>query len=207
MKYILVILAFCLNYFVNANIIMIGDSILDSQVTTIHNKLETLSNQTIIDYANSGATIIPGLNNKKCIPCQFNESTNNRIAKVVIMDGGANDILLIYKSSSWLNIRDYKQRMTSIEDNLNLLFGQMKILGVEHVIYLGNYYVNGNNVILDYGTNVVMNLCAMAPLPVHFVDVRQFAIPLKKNDIHPNAVGDEILAQNIWNVLKNITLH
>lgn len=205
MKYILVTLFFLCS--VQSKIIMIGDSILDSSVTTIHDKLESLSKQSIENYSKSGATITPNLNDKPCIPCQFNASINISIASIVIMDGGANDILMISKNPSWLKFPLYRQRIISIEYNLNLLFYEMKDLGVGQVIYLGNYYLNGNQAIVDYGTNVLMNICKLAPLPVTFVDVRQFTIPLKENDIHPNPDGDEILAQNIWNVLKNITLN
>jgi hypothetical protein len=186
---------------------MIGDSILDSSVTTIHNKLESLLGVPIDNFARSGATITPNLNDKPCIPCQFNAFTNISQASIVIMDGGANDILMISKSTSWLKFPLYRQRIITIQNNLNLLFHEMKDSCVVQVIYLGNYYINGNKAIVDYGTNVLMNICTQAPLPVHFVDVRQFTIPLKENDIHPNLEGDEILAQNIWNVLKNITIH
>lgn len=206
MKYILVILLI-LRCVVQSKIIMIGDSILDSSVSTIHEKLETLSSQFIENYAKSGATISPGLNDKPCIPCQYNASINNLVADIVIMDGGANDILSISKTPSWSKFPLYRQRIIGIQNNLNLLFKKMKDLGVGQVIYLGNYYLNDNTLIVDYGTNVLMNICKQAPLPVHFIDVRQFTIPLKENDIHPNAYGDEILAQNIWIVLKNITLN
>jgi len=205
MKYILVILLFI--WSVQSRIIMIGDSILDSSVTTIHEKLETLLGSPIENYSKSGATITPNLNDKPCIPCQFNASTNISVASIVIMDGGANDILMISKNPSWLKINIYRQRIISIENNLNLLFYEMKDLSVYQVIYLGNYYLNDNKAIIDYGTNVLINICKHAPLPVTFVDVRQFQIPLKENDIHPNPYGDEILAQNIWNVLKNITIN
>jgi hypothetical protein len=205
MKYILVILFVLCS--VQSKIVMIGDSILDSSVTTIHEKLEILAKQSIENYSKSGATITPNLNDKPCIPCQFNASTNISVAEIIIMDGGANDILTISKNPSWLKFPLYRQRIISIESNLNLLFSEMKDLGVGQVIYLGNYYLDGNQAIVDYGTNILMNICKQAPLHVHFVDVRQFTIPLKENDIHPNTVGDEILAQNIWNVLKNITIN
>lgn len=188
----LILLVFSLE--THARIIMIGDSIFDG--STIHELLEEWSQEKIQNYAKSGSLITTNLNQVPSIPTQYYQN-KYPAPRIVIMDGGANDI---FSCSPFY----YQTKLNTIRQTLYELFNDMERENVQHVIYLGSYYVDNYSVLIDYGVQMLGNVFQQALLPINFVDVRNYTIPLKHQDIHPNTQGDYILASRIWYTLKTL---
>jgi hypothetical protein len=173
----------------SARIIMIGDSIFDG--SKIHYFLESFSNTTIENYSKSGA-MITGF---PSIPFQYYQHSFPS-PQIIIMDGGANDILdLLPTEQVW-------HTLTLIQENLNQLFLITYQSNVQHIIYLCPYYISNMHGHIDTGIQLLESIVENSPISISLVDVRNFTIPLKENDIHPNEAGDLILATQIWNKLK-----
>jgi hypothetical protein len=179
---------------IQGRIIMIGDSIFDG--STIHELLESWSGEKIHNYAKKGSMITSNLNQVPSIPTQYYQN-KYPAPRIVIMDGGANDI---FSCSPFY----YQTTLNTIRQTLNELFNDMERQNVQHVIYLGSYYVDNYTILIDYGVQMLGNVFQQALLPINFVDVRNYTIPLKHQDIHPNTQGDYILASRIWYTLKTL---
>lgn len=83
-------------------------------------------------------------------------------------------------------------------DILAKLLGQMKADGVESVIFLGYYDIQGLRLALNWGTRKMRNVCEAAPLKCIYVDPKDTRIEISEDGLHPTANGYNTLANLIW---------
>jgi lysophospholipase L1-like esterase len=143
--------------------------------------------------------------------------------KFVVMDGGGNDVLLgntICLDNGKMRDQDPTCQKT-VADALaagKKLVEQMKADGVGQVIYY--YYPHvpaGGWDVLDYALPMVKSMCEAnsdETFQCYFIDTRDAfqgpgntGVAMKSlilpDDIHPNAMGDEVLADLVWKTMKD----
>jgi lysophospholipase L1-like esterase len=204
-------------------VVFLGDSYVDYVVA--HPNLETLvSNDAVKDgalmtgqayrsYAVAGATMAAASLNM--IPPQWpNAKTASADIKVVIMDGGGNDVLINNpqcKNPGSQNDATCKMVVTNTIQAVGNLIDDMKKTGVGDLIYF--FYPHaptGGADISDYALGILQNsakLVTTADFRMYVVDL----VPLFNghsdyyylDGIHANATGEQVIADAIYAVMKD----
>jgi hypothetical protein len=125
--------------------------------------------------------------------------TNNRTPqpKVVIMDGGGNDIL-----QNPFCATGCAQHVKAVTDARNL-FKQMAMDGVQDVVFVFYYDMPLMKEGLDWMRPKMAAECQQSPVPCHFVDNQpifagQDASTYTLEGIHPNKAASDLIAKQIW---------
>ena len=166
--------------------------------------------ETYRNYAVSGTSMGNGQ-----IPSQYTTTakTVSKDIKVVIMDGGGNDVLIL--NPACLSAKPAASNAScvmTVDNALNTgktLFQQMAADGVTDVVYF--FYpavpaVTGD--ILEYSQPKVLDMCNSLTMPrCHFVSTREAfagknAQYIGIDGIHPTAAGAQVIADLIWDTMQ-----
>lgn len=143
------------------------------------------------------------------IPQQYANARQASPVKVVIMDGGGNDMLFGSCSNPPTSSCQAIQDVVNTADNL---FDQMAVDGVEYLIY--TFYPDpvGNNSLkdkLDVMRPLMRQEVEGSPVPTSlFLDLRtswaghygEYALP---DGIHPSTAGSRATADAIWALMQD----
>jgi lysophospholipase L1-like esterase len=128
------------------------------------------------------------------------------VITTMIMDGGGNDVFSNRDHCTLFDqqCKDLIDKVTSIAEGL---LKKMDEDGIEHVIYLGFYYIPGLEQAVDYGSEKMSAVCEAATVGCHFADPRwrdgkgfNSEGHLAGDGVHPTDEGYEKLAEIIWAV-------
>ncbi|MCP4133761.1 MAG: SGNH/GDSL hydrolase family protein [bacterium] len=193
---------------------IVGDSVFDLDAY-IHEYLWELSGKAYKDNSSSGDTL-------SYITQQYRDAIAAHPGiKTVIMDAGANDILMdLYWNSA---CRSYSGRcpsgcktfINSVVDDLESLWDEMDADGVDDIVHLGYYHLkwgylvgNGSRLdgAVDYADSKINTACAVSPADCWFVDPRSDfegneGAYLLSDGLHPTDAGGEVLAGLIWDTM------
>ena len=182
---------------VSAKTIIIGDSMFAESPVKQH--LENWCNCNIDNYAKVGASLEEGW--IESIPCQYND-IKELCPTTIIMDGGGNDVM------SHINeCRQLTEQCKILIDNViiniaNSLITEMNNNNVHNIVYLGFYYLQNLNEVIDYGSEKILSICNNTN-NCYFSDPRNISMPLGWDGVHPTSEGFELLAHNIWNTIQD----
>jgi lysophospholipase L1-like esterase len=194
-----------------SQVVMIGDSYIQIP-GTLQGDIQTLArmegglgaSDTYRNYAVSGTSLGNGQ-----IPSQYETAkTVSKDIKVVIMDGGGNDVLILnpqcLSAKPAANNASCVMTVQNATDAAKKLLDEMAGDGVEDVIYF--FYpavpaVTGD--ILDYSEPKAADFCNNATKPrCHFVSTKAaFAGKsglIGLDNIHPTTDGAQLIANLIW---------
>lgn len=168
---------------------MIGDSILATRSQEVKRLIEIEKDIHIQNQAFIGAWSWQ-------IVRQY-ERLEVKAGDVVIMDGGANDVI----GNTWncrgnMNDKCIKL-MGEINDRFESLLQRMYEDGISKVVFLSCYYPRGDwHQPVDFGTEGLKAVCENALVDCRFVDVRTKIKyeNLEWDGLHPNGSGTKILA-------------
>jgi hypothetical protein len=125
--------------------------------------------------------------------------TDNRTPqpKVVIMDGGGNDILQNPGCAPGC-----AQELQAVTEAKNFL-KQMATDGVSDVVFLFYYDMPSMKAGLDWMRPKMATECEQSPVPCHFVDNQPLFAGMDANTytidgIHPNTAAAHIIAKQVW---------
>ena len=214
-----------------SQVVLIGDSYVNWGTHTFQADLARESGETWRMYAIGGASMATG-GITTMIPAQFENAVRaDRDIRVVVMDGGGNDILV--PASSWVGGSDCKNSadapslavcrqivQTSLERE-QVLMERMADVGVKDVVFFfypivpNNTFLGGRNpnAIATWALPQVKAGCDATyertggRLRCHFVDM----VPVFQDhpdyftagDIHPNTKGSAAMAKTIWATMKS----
>jgi lysophospholipase L1-like esterase len=132
-----------------------------------------------------------------------NSYTNNRTPqpKVVIMDGGGNDILQNPGCTPGC-----AQEVQAVTEAKNFL-KQMATDGVGDVVFLFYYDMPSMKAGLDWMRPKMAAECEQSPVPCHFVDNQPLfagmdASTYTIDGIHPNTETAHIIAKQVWDRMQ-----
>jgi lysophospholipase L1-like esterase len=154
----------------------------------------------IQNYALVGSSLHEGW--VKSIPTLYRDmidKTKPTVPTTVLMNGGGNDVITARNDCFAFN-DGCRRQVDSAMDIAKQLLLRMSQDGVQHVIYLGFYYVKGMQPVADYGTMRLQEICGSAPLDCHVADVRDLNITTGWDGVHPTQAGYEALARRLWDV-------
>ncbi len=183
--------------------VLVGDSILKGKDTmwgpaAINKYLDEFSGQHLDNYAVIGSSMHDGW--VKSVPEIYQDMHNDRAANMpqtVVLNGGGNDVISV-RNDCWAYNDKCRKQIDSAMDIASGLMDKMAADGVQHVVYLGWYYVANMTAPVDYGSERLKTVCAAAPLDCHVADVRNVTIVTGFDGIHPNDAGYKQLAWRIW---------
>ncbi len=193
----------------DSSIIMIGDSYF-AMDGYIADGLESFSGKKYRHYYMNG-TGFTSYSYGIPIDLQYDlAKLDDSNIKIVIMDGGGNDIRNNSNDCPSLTL-DCTNFIDDVIDVAEVLVNEMYADNVENIIYL--YYPNMIDS-MDY-INPMLNSGATAILTrlnnnskFHFIDLRiafnGHPEYFKSDDLHPTKAGGDVAAGLIWDVLKNI---
>ena len=194
-----------------SEVVMIGDSYIQIPGTLegdieAHARMEGAlgATETYRNYAVSGTSLGNGQ-----IPSQYETAkTLNKDIKVVIMDGGGNDVLIL--NPVCLSAKPAANSASCVMTVQNAISAAQKLLdeaaadGVEDVVYF--FYpsvpaVTGD--ILDYSEPKAQAFCDGAQKPrCHFVSTKAAFAGMSGliglDNIHPTVQGAQLIADLIW---------
>lgn len=194
-----------------SQVVIIGDSYIQVPGTLqgdiqTHARMEGAlgASETYRNYAISGTSLGNGQ-----IPSQYTTAkTANKDIKVVIMDGGGNDVLIL--NPACLTAKPAANNSSCVQTVQNAtmaaktLLDQMAADGVEDVMYF--FYpavpaVSGD--ILEYSEPKAADFCNSAVKPrCHFVSTKAaFAGKtglISADNIHPTTQGAQLIADMVW---------
>ncbi len=199
-----------------SEVVIIGDSYVQIP-GTLEGDIETLarmegalgSTETYRNYAVSGTSLGNGQ-----IPSQYTSAkAANPDIKVVIMDGGGNDVLLL--NSQCLSANPTSSNASCVMTVANAisaaqtLAAQMAADGVEDLVYF--FYpevpaVTGD--VLSYSEPKAQAFCDALTKPrCHFVSTREAfagktAQYIGLDGIHPTTAGAQVIAGLIWDTMQ-----
>jgi lysophospholipase L1-like esterase len=166
----------------------------------IKENLETWCNCKIDNYAITGSSLEDGW--VSSIPSQYNDIKKLN-PKTIIMDGGGNDIFSNKNKCLTLG-DDCKLLVNKIVDIAKSLLNEIGNNGVHNIIYLGFYYLQNLNEVIDYGTEKLSDVCnKLNNTNCYFSDPRNITMPLSWDGVHPTNEGFKLLANNIWNTIQD----
>jgi len=128
--------------------------------------------------------------------------------KIVVMNGGGNDILLGYRSQCIRRTNKCKAMTRSVIRKGHQIMKRMERDGVEKLIYVGLHYFRtynkGLNATVDDGMNQARRACASVSICT-FIDGRRIlgAKDIKLDDLHPTSTGSRKLGRAIVRELRN----
>jgi lysophospholipase L1-like esterase len=191
-----------------------GFPFFGGQPSPLSKWLETWAGHSIENHALVGASLEDGW--VKSIRSQYHDLNKHVPSNIttLIMDGGGNDVISHRKDcEAWNDVcRDMIQHSVGIASSI---LENAHRDGVEHVLYLGFYYLQGLQQAADLAGPMMASLCETAPLDCHFIDPRYNATTgtglqtpqmLGSDGIHPNEQGYKILAEMIWDVKTEMNI-
>jgi lysophospholipase L1-like esterase len=121
--------------------------------------------------------------------------------KVVIMDGGGNDVLQNPGCSP--GCAEHEAAVTQARS----FFARVQAEGVEDIVFLFYYDMPAIKAGLDWMRPELRAECEQSPVPCHFVDVQplfagQDASEYTTDGIHPTAEAGATIAGAIWGVMQ-----
>jgi hypothetical protein len=209
--------ATCMKGTVKASqVVMIGDSYIQIP-GTLQGDIQTLARMsgaigatdTYRNYAVSGTSLGNGQ-----IPSQFTTAkTANPDIKVVIMDGGGNDVLLLNPACLSANPAANNASCVMTVANATMaaktLAMTMADAGVEDLVYF--FYPSvpaATGDILAYSQPLVESFCSTLVKPkCHFISTKEAfdgkqAQYIGPDGIHPTTTGAQVIAGLIWDKMK-----
>ncbi|MDN3610265.1 SGNH/GDSL hydrolase family protein [Vibrio ostreicida] len=203
------------------DVITLGDSIFDLS-GELQQFLEgpDMANTTFRDYTLSGAKMTGGIVARPVIEQYQDARQDDPNIKIVVMNGGGNDILLPAMlfdpnqcKTTWYR-PELSDKCKSLVDDVYVetvnLLDQMNTHGTNHVVYLGYYYTTGSKVnmhqAIDFGDQRLAQACTNTSVSCEFLDTRALIQPedVLSDNIHPTTSGSYKLAQLIWPALNAV---
>lgn len=153
----------------------------------IQDKIDSLGlNYQVMNAGNSGETTSGGVER---IDWMLKKKVD-----VFVLELGANDAL------RGQSLQEMRKNLTTILDKVRAKYPQVKmlILGMEAPPNLGKAYTVGfRNVYRDLATKYDAEL-----LPFLLKDVATEPDLLLEDNLHPNAKGQKIVAEHVWEILR-----
>jgi hypothetical protein len=184
----------------DSTVIMLGDSYFAHESEYVANALESLSGKSCRHYyiSDTGITAFTPGYGTISIDKQYDSArTVDNNIKIVIMDGGGNDVFNGAPTADIVNA--FKALVTRMLDTD----------GVSHVIFLAYPHLIGSSASWNAAFDAVADAinAQISDSRFHFIDLRpgfgghpEYYI----DDIHPSESGGGAAAGAIWNVLKNL---
>lgn len=119
----------------------------------------------------------------------------------IIMDGGGNDVMSKRQDCEVWNDACQVQITEAVDIGARLL-EEMHQDGVQHVVWMGFFYIDGLEKAVDYGTDLIAAACHDATIDCHVADLRDLTIPRGWDGIHPTTEGYKLLADRLWNTTR-----
>jgi lysophospholipase L1-like esterase len=195
------------------DVLLIGDSfialsrdITKDLIALARNAGALAADDSYRDKSVSGTQLSGGISPQ--IPVQYANGQKEAPAKVVIMDGGGNDMLNNTCSEPPTeSCQGIQNAVKAVED----LFAQMAMDGVETVVYFF-YPENQKNATqrakIDVLRSLLQPICYSSVSPKCYgVDLRpvfegHFTEYVMSDGIHPTAAGSQASAEAIWSVMQ-----
>jgi hypothetical protein len=174
-------------------VLIIGDSYFPSAGSAIVNELRRLSGANYRDRSVGGAKMAAIVNQYDTAPAPQ--------PKVLIMDGGGNDILQNPGCSP--GCAEHVQAV----DQAREFFQRVQTEGVEHIVFIFYYDMPIMKAGLDWMRPEMAAVCEQSPVPCHFVDNQPLfagmdASTYTTDGIHPTAAAAELIAQQTWSIMQ-----
>jgi hypothetical protein len=180
-----------------ATTIIIGDSMFAE--SPVRDYLQERCDCEIENRAIIGSSLHEGW--VTSIPSQYYDIEDTASISTVIMDGGGNDVMSRLSDCRELN-EDCKTMIKESVEIARSLIQQMGEDGVDLVIYLGFYYIQNLNKVIDYGTALLSRMCATSETPCVFCDPRNLTIPIGWDGLHPTREGFLMIGELISSALE-----
>ena len=173
--------------------LIIGDSYFPAAGGEIVNELRRLSGANYRDRSVGGAKMAAIIN-------QYNTAPAPQ-PKVLIMDGGGNDILqnpVVHRAA-----QQHVQAVTQARD----FFRRAQMDGVQHIVFIFYYDMPVIKAGLDWMRPQMAAECQQSPVPCHFVDNQPLfagmdASTYTTDGIHPTAAAAHTIAQQTWSIMQ-----
>ena len=175
-------------------VLIVGDSYFPAAGSALPNELRRLAGGANYRDVSVGGTKMAA------IAASY---TRNRTPppKVVIMDGGGNDILQSWSCAS----PGCPQHVQAVTDARNF-FKTMAMDGVKQVVFIFYYDMPLMKAGLDWMRPRMAAECQMSPVPCFFADNQplfagQDASAYTTDGIHPTAAAAKIIAKQAWDIM------
>ena len=174
-------------------VLIIGDSYFPAAGGEIVKELRRLSGANYRDRSVGGAKMAAIIN-------QYNTAPAPQ-PKVLIMDGGGNDIL--QNPGCAPGCAQEMQAVTQARD----FFRQAQTDGVQHIVFIFYYDMPVMKAGLDWMRPMMAAECQQSPVPCHFVDNQPLfagmdASTYTTDGIHPTAAAADIIARQTWSIMQ-----
>jgi hypothetical protein len=177
-------------------VLIVGDSYFPAAGSAIPNELRRLAGGANYRDVSVGGTKMAA------IAASY---TRNRTPppKVVIMDGGGNDILQNPGCAPGC-----AQHVQAVTDARNLFKTMATDGSVKQVVFIFYYDMPALKAGLDWMRPRMASECQMSPVPCFFVDNQplfagQDASAYTTDGIHPTAAAGKIIAKQAWDIMVN----
>jgi hypothetical protein len=177
-------------------VLIIGDSYFPAAGSAIPNELRRLAGGAAYRDVSVGGTKMAA------IAASY---TRNRTPppKVVIMDGGGNDILQNPGCAPGC-----AQHMQAVTDARNLFRTMATDGSVTHIVFIFYYDMPALKAGLDWMRPKMAAECQMSPVPCFFADNQplfagQDASTYTTDGIHPTAAAGRTIAKQAWDIMVN----
>lgn len=200
-----------------SEVVMLGDSYLDPSFGNVGPTLMTLANAMYRPYYLGGASMNGG-SGQFNIPYQFDSMAvpANADIKVVIMDGGGNDILLNNRqclSTPVMGDTSCHMVIATVEAEAQKLLAHAASKGVKHVVYFFYPHIDTTTIYsgpdandwLDYAYPLAAQTCCGSGAPTSGADLSCHGSPVPGVDCtfvdtRPEFVGhnDPTMASQYW---------
>jgi lysophospholipase L1-like esterase len=205
----------------NDNVVFLGDSIfaLSGEIQT---NLHARAGGTFRNYTTSGAELSGGLIQPAVAQQYANAFADNPNSRVVVMNGGGNDILIPVVIGDPFDCltglfefgrlsRTCQSFVNDVRVEATDLLNQMAANGTSDVLYLGYYYTKNGLLgrldsleqAVDFGDAQLALACQSSVVRCTFIDPRRAIVDgdIVVDGVHPNASGSRKLADLIWPLL------
>ena len=177
-------------------VLIVGDSYFPAAGSALPNELRRLAGGANYRDVSVGGTKMAA------IAASY---TRNRTPppKVVIMDGGGNDIL-----QNWGCAPGCAQHVQAVTDARNFFRTMATDGSVKHVVFIFYYDMPALKAGLDWMRPRMAAECQMSSVPCFFADNQplfagQDASAYTTDGIHPTAAAAKIIAKQAWDIMVN----